>query len=264
MLYMKYWTSARDKKDATCVMIVGEPNSDQRNVGYKSHNRDYKLIAGTGELVIDMNRSKSVAFARRALEDVNEWFLMDDEALHEVPGLEQLDRLQRRWDGRGSKPVRNIHPEIFIFRRTDDAGWDHNYHTSTIGPIGPLSANELDDEARYRDYRGRAATEIFTQKIGKGLLKFKISMAPADPGPTDTIPFNLNLSYQYGSNHWNLGDLPTEGSLFPILGNPVEDSRPTPFNYSVVTRYMNRTDEPSNSALPGTVSTDTFSGQKLM
>ena len=244
-LYMQYWTTNRDKSETERAEECKGRKIDAADILYTSLARDYKLIAGTAERVIDGNRSKSVAFARAPTEEPDLWWFMDDEQVDRVPGLEQLDRLQRRWDGRGSKIQDNVFPEVFIFRRTDDAGWEQEYKTTETGTI-ELSA-PLDHIAKLRELRGRVVTEIFTQPVGEGLLKFKLTLAPADPEPNDSIPFSLELGYEYKGMSWRIDTKRTEGRLVPnVPGNrtPV-DRRSTPIAEHNMVRYAQRMKGPA-------------------
>lgn len=249
-LFMQNWTSARDvTPDAHKLKAISQ-GYNEAAILYTSPARDYKLIAGIGERVIDGNRSKSVAFARTPSEQPGEWWLMDDDLVDPVPGLDQLDRLQRRWDGRGPKIYQNFFPEIFVYRRTDNAGWDVNYQTHTEGLLGIQTLDPLFPLAKTYDIRGRSATEIFTQKVGQGLLKFKIRLAPADPGPQDSMPFDLEIGYEYKGQHYRLDGKRLQAMLVPVLpSEPVEDLRPTPFEESVIERARRLQDRPGETAV---------------
>jgi len=246
-LYMQYWTSNRGRSAENHAIQQQQNGLDAATIAYTSYSRDYKLVAGTGERVIDANRSKSVAFACAPSEAMHDWWFMDDELAQPVPGLEQLDRLQRKWDGHGIKVQQNVFPELFVFRRTDDADWDMNYHTSTVGAIGIESANELDDNAKARDARGRVVTDIFTQPIGEGLLKFKITLTPADPAANDSIPFSLELGYEYKGLHWRIDGKRMQGRLAPNRDSPFEPTRPTPLDALVMDRYYHRREGPATA-----------------
>lgn len=247
-LYMKYWTSDRSTSDEHHAIRLRAQGYDEASVLYASLSRDYKLVAGIGERVIDVNRSKSIAFARAPSEGIGEWWLMDDEQVHEIPGLEQLDRLQRRWDGRGTKIHQNVHPEVFVFRRIDDAGWDMNYQTHTTGAVGLYSGNVPEPQVQARDARARVINDIFTQRIGEGLLKFKISFTPADPRPEDSMPFSLELGYEYKGNHWRIDGKQLQGRLLPNRDEPLEDLRPTPLRGGIMDRYIHRQAGPTTAA----------------
>lgn len=255
-LYMQYWTSNRGRSQEKRALQQQQSGVDAATIAYTSYSRDYKLVAGTGERAINASRSKSIAFACAPSEVANEWFVMDDEQVHPARGLEELDRLQRKWDGQGVKIQDNVFPEIFVFRRIDDADWDMNYQTSTVGTIGIQSASELDDNAKVRDARGRVVTDIFTQPIGEGLLKFKVTLTPADPGANDSIPFGLELGYEYKGLHWRIDGKRMQGRLVPNRDSPPEHIRPTPLDALVMDRYYHRREGPATAPMTNMAATN--------
>lgn len=160
----------------------------------------YELVSGVGELRYTPNVHRNYAFVRGAGDIQNRWFCIMDEEVVEKP-LSELEKQQRsRADGGLVDVGSGLHPlcpEIFIYRRKD-----YDDHTRIIDSFPPdTPRNEV---TQKRDVMSRSINDIFTQKIGRGLLKFKVKMAPDDPGPQDWIEVDLKLSYELDNKHYGI------------------------------------------------------------
>lgn len=225
--------------------------------GRSADEGDYLLMSGTARRRINHIRNQAIAFVRGGPEDVfKEWFAISDEHVDRALDLCQLDQLQRAWDDHGRSVNQRVFPEIFIYARIDDVGKKNtNYNVNRDSFPDPLSPPPLQSAQQTRDLIGRSVTEIFTQKIGQGLLKFKVQIAPADPGPQDSIPFVMDLGYEVNGCYWKT-EGKTIGRLRP-LNEITDELQDTPDDLQPVRRYRKR---PKGPATPNKL---TLEQQKL-
>lgn len=158
----------------------------------------FDLVAGVGEYCYTRNTSRSCAFARGGAEGLHDrWYCILDESVVEL-SFEQLESLQRPpVDGNLTNTYWPILPEIFIYRRQD-----YGERTKEIDAFGPTSP--IDGNLMKRDMMSRSINDIFTQKIGKGLLKFKVKISPADPLPQEILEVDLKVSYELEGKHYGI------------------------------------------------------------
>lgn len=212
--------------------------------GSTGNEGSYILMTGTARRRINHTRDQAIAFVRGGPEDVFwEWFAISDEYVDRALSLNELDQLQRAHDGDGHPINQRVFPEIFIYARVDDEGKKNTNYNVNIGFFpDPQSPPTLQSAQNTRDLIGRSVTEIFTQKIGQGLLKFKVQLAPADPGPQDSIPFVMDLGYEVNGCYWKTGEK-TIGRLQP-LNEIANDPQNTPDDLQPVRRYKRRSKGP--------------------
>src|SRR5207248_6635538 len=107
-----------------------------------------------------------------------DWFGALDDYTEPLTDLHALEQMQRPFDRDGNKQDVRFSPEVLVFRRHDEAGWRQDYGTAATDIAQPVSPELLDDAQRNRDLVARSVTEIFTKRIGQGLMKFKLKLAP--------------------------------------------------------------------------------------
>lgn len=199
---------------------------------------EYKLVSGAADMSKD-GTSYSVAFARGGREtNINCWWLLRPDRIEIVPGhpdglstLNQLQVTQSYTDGNDTAPHQvSILPEVLIYMRTDGNGLGPREIDSFEASLkwGAVSPPVTDVIAIERELISRSVTDIFTQKIGNGLLKFKVKFTPADPLPHESIPFTLDISYEHENKHYQ-PERSIHGRLMPIsqrTGDPNPQKEP--------------------------------------
>lgn len=163
--------------------------------------KGYELVSGIAENRYSPLVSRNCAFARAAKDPGDKWYCIMDEIVQETE-FSVLDRLQRSVSDGGladGKDISPICPEVFIYRLKD-----YDTRSQLIDSFGPISP--LNDTTTVRTAISRTVSDIFTQKIGKGLLKFKVKISPVDPGPVDnhTMEVDLKLSYEIDGKHYGI------------------------------------------------------------
>lgn len=201
----------------------------------EARTKDYELVSGIGEARVNPLVSRSYAFARGP-EAMNEkWFCMLDNKVSEI-GFDDLEMLQRMLPREGYE---YLLPEVFIYRRRD--------YEKQHRDIEQYGVESPDGEfAIARNAVSRSANDIFVQKIGRGLLKFKVKLAPADPTDTDIVEVDLNLSYELNGKHYGImqnDDRNFVGlHLMPLLkyGQGGLRDQPSPYEGNAVHRTVQR------------------------
>ncbi|KAK5085170.1 hypothetical protein LTR05_004449 [Lithohypha guttulata] len=211
--------------------------------------RDYALVAGTAEVRYAAGISKHVAFVRGGpVQLIKNWFIIDDDRDSDGPndltenGLTVLNQLQSQGNVTNKNVWYNILPEIFVYVRTDDVGVkDPNYQQEFLKNFGLVSPVDTDEAYRDKRLAGRGVTDIFTQTIGRGLLKFKVQLAPADPGPDESVPFTLEMGYELDKKQWSVKEK-IYGRLEPhdVNQGVPEEAEETPIERQPFKRYQKR------------------------
>lgn len=211
--------------------------------------RDYALVAGTAEVRYAAGTSKHVAFVRGGpVQLIKNWFIIDDDRDGDGPndltenGLTVLNQLQSQGNATDKNVWYNILPEIFVYVRTDDVGVkDPNYQQEFLKNFGLVSPVDTDEAYRDKRLAGRGVTDIFTQRIGRGLLKFKVQLAPADPGPDESVPFTLEMGYELDKKQWSVKEK-IYGRLEPhdVNQGVPEEAEETPIERQPFKRYQKR------------------------
>lgn len=166
--------------------------------------KKYQLVSAVAENRYSQLVSRDCVFARAAKDPGDKWYCIMDETIQETE-FDVIEKLQRSVaDGGladGANKIWPICPEVFIYRLKDSD--DRSQLIDSFGPVSPLNDNLV-----FRNALSRTVSDIFTQKVGKGLLKFKVRIAPADPGPEDhnTVEVDLKLSYEINGKHYGIVD----------------------------------------------------------
>lgn len=186
--------------------------------------KDYELVSGVAEHRYTPTSSRNCAFARGAEDLGDKWFCILDESVVDI-GFEALEKFQRSVADGGLAGVGHppICPEIFIYRRKD-----YDTRSQVVDNFGPTSPMDA-DLILTRDVISRSINEIFTQKIGRGLLKFKVKITPADPLPADIIEADLKLSYELDGKHYGIKNNNKQNFLALQL-KPLDGEDQTNFN----------------------------------
>ena len=206
--------------------------------------RQYQLVAGIVDRWTNKLQPRSMPFVRGGPEDLqHKWFAIVDEKVAEVEGgLKYLDGLQRSHDGNGDIQSEQDYPEIFIYARVDRNGIPStatDYDVKHLVHLGSQSPDYKDTLQQKRDLVARSVTDIFIQNIGKGLLKFKVTLAPADPGPNESVPFTIDLGYELNNCYWRT-DGKLIGRLLPDNEIEIDTLDGTPKELQPYHRYFNR------------------------
>lgn len=199
----------------------------------------YELVSGVGEYRYSRTTSRNYAFARGAEDVRDKWFCIMDESVVEI-GFDDLEKLQRSGvDGGLASDYPPLCPEIFMYRRKD-----YDSRSQDIDAFGPDSP--LSNHVMTRDIISRSINEIFTQKIGRGLLKFKVKVTPADPSPMDVIEVDLKLSYELDGKHFGIKSGDKQNflgfQLHPLDGEDQRDFNVivSPFEGRAIDRALRR------------------------
>lgn len=206
----------------------------------------YELVSGASEYKVSPTVTRAVAFARGVRDSTwKNWsFLNHDGTEERLLDISQLDQVQRlhtvvQPDHQQTRPG-FIFPEVFVFGRSDGLNikpQDVERMKVLIG-YGEESPALLENLGRESELISRSVTDIFAQRIGNGLLKFKINLTPADPDPLDSIPFTLDVGYERNGCFW----VP-EGRIYSRLIPAVErkgDADPSPKGKESHIRFSKR------------------------
>ena len=208
----------------------------------------YSLFSGIAERRKN-NIQYSSAFAQGgSLGTQGRWWFIDDDGATETANYQEIDRYQRPWlDVNKVLQEPAVLPEVFICVRIDDNGMrqQHSEQLRQLAPYGSRSPVEQDFHHLERDYLARSVTEIFAQPVGGGVLKFKITLTPADPGPKESMPFRLDIGYEFNGCQWALEDK-MGGRLLPLPDIEPKDS--TPIEAEPHTRFFKKREGRSISA----------------